>query len=174
VLSRRSLQAGRSRTSRRSRYNRGQAAKRTYRQSEIDVPERLHSIRIICRRLNPGREGNRRLYSSTVAGKSSGNSVACATLRKARDSGLMASPCLLLHTGPTSTLRRRERRGTRTDAVVSWLLEDQIKVSAHGRLQQNSQRTRYLDAPRFGPSSANSLIDQKNVGMDFECKADLS
>jgi hypothetical protein len=28
--------------------------------------------------------------------------------------------------------------------------------------------------PRFGLSSANSLIDQKNVGMDFECKADLS
>jgi hypothetical protein len=26
--------------------------------------------------------------------------------------------------------------------------------------------------PRFGLSSANSLIDQKNVGMDFECKAD--
>jgi hypothetical protein len=46
-----------------------------------------------------------------------------------------------------------------------------IKASAQGRLRQNSQRTRYLDMPRFGLSSANSLTDQKYV-MDFECKAD--
>jgi hypothetical protein len=34
-----------------------------------------------------------------------------------------------------------------------------IKVSAQGRLQQNGQRTRHFDVPRFGLSSASSLID---------------
>jgi len=37
----------------------------------------------------------------------------------------MASSFLLVHTGPTSSLRWAERRGTHTDAVVSGLLEDQ-------------------------------------------------
>jgi hypothetical protein len=47
-----------------------------------------------------------------------------------------------------------------------------IKVSAQGRLQQNGESTRHFKMPNFGLSPASSLIDKKNVGMDFKSKAD--
>jgi hypothetical protein len=47
-----------------------------------------------------------------------------------------------------------------------------IKVAAQGCLQQNGQRTRYFDMPRFSLSPSSSFIDQKNVCLDFQSKTD--
>jgi hypothetical protein len=34
--------------------------------------------------------------------------------------------------------------------------------------EKQSLRTGYLDVPRFGPFSACSLVDQEDIGPDFE------
>jgi hypothetical protein len=47
-----------------------------------------------------------------------------------------------------------------------------IDVSTQGSLQQNGQRTGHCDMPRFGLLSASSLVNQKNVSLDFKSKTD--
>ncbi len=47
-----------------------------------------------------------------------------------------------------------------------------IEVSEQGCLQQNRQRTRYFDVPGLRLSKAKSLINQENVSLDLNGKAD--
>src|SRR5450755_4158981 len=62
--------------------------------------------------------------------------------------------------------------GPKTKLTESFHRFWKIKVPAQRRLQQDGQRARYFDMPRFGLSPAGSLIDQKNVGMELKSEAD--
>jgi hypothetical protein len=82
----------------------------------------------------------------------------------------MAWFCLLVHTGQHQGFDGPEN----AEPILTQLFHGfwKIKVAAQGCLQQNCQRTRYFDMPRFGLSPSSSFIDQKNVCSDFQSKTD--